>query len=1125
MRTTSQEHRGVSRRMLLGLICLGVVAGCAAELDTTRAPGQDQGFGAVVVELVCKRMAYLHDLADGDGRVDVSGDGYREVCRGQETVPGDAPADLRALMDRRGALVLALDEAAPEALLPGLQGFLSSERFLALYDGGTATAAIDALVALLRLSAGDGGGGDAERARGLHEALVRLDERQGYRPLDSAPGALGALARSPALADAGRALMAAIGPGGSAEDEWDALLAAAGASLRHAEAAAAPADPERTVNLALELLFTEHALLAPERPPGSGPMLEVVRRDHRGLARVRAGDDGQLPAPFADQDGDGLADVDSAGRFVDAGGARIEAPAPYRLAPGAAAAPWPHRDPAGRALSEDGARLYEHLALDATALAALAREAGGLLDPERGAALDALRGVVALMGPRVDATWAGDGGDALVYRGFDTGQSAFLDMVYGYLQILRDPAIDDVLALLDTLVRDREPVLARIAEAAALAARAGDAHPGARLEPGSPLWDDLMPVLQEIAARPGMLEDLLRALEQPEVARLGQHFLSFMKYKDRFHYDADQSLVGALATEVDRSAPDTGFNRSLWQRLLHIIADADGQVLCSKAGARVSALGVDLTFDAECDLFRVDDVAVMFVQSIAYAKDEDGEIITDADGTPLPKAELTFDSTLIDIVDTLFLDLDAFLQEASGIAGFTTHPTPQALGRMLFLEPTPVFLSDVIEPARCREGHLYQEVHADTLPVWEAGSFYDDIRPIIQVFADHDAEHLFVDLLSVLHQHWPSRQSGDHQQVDPTAPGFAWASDAVSYEPVIVDILGHEQALLTALVESAPVLDVIEVQGRTFVDIAAGAVRYLIQPRPGLARRDGSTETETGNGRPVPVLSPWYVLADAYARRDAALASSEDRQAWDRAGRHLVDALLRAEEAPGAGWRFRNPRARGLVLVLVDFLRRRLAAHDAAGDRDAWLARDLITRMEDALAGPPGTAILDLGAALARIAGARAHIEAMLAHALDEGADAAGFAMSLTAVADLAQAAAHDQAIVLPMAHFLGEAIRPERGWVAPLVALAHGATQSDDAGALARLLQNLLATHRRGRTPLGEIARSIGEVHRTRPYLDRGLPFASEDYPGILRGVADFLDEERRGLRKFIAIIKGRKQ
>lgn len=1117
MLATSRE-RGLPWRMVVGVTWLGLTASCWSDFDTGRRSSGEQSFGATMVELSCKRMAHLDDLADGDGRVDVSGARYRAACRGDEAAPADAPDDLRALLARRNELAFALDSAAPADYLPALRALLTSEGFLALYDDDATTALIDALVASLRFAADD-----AEHAPALHDALVRLDERPGYRPLGAMLGLMGAVIGYPDLAGSLRALTGAFAAGGSAETEWNALVAAVATTMRQAANAPDPADPERTANLTLELLLGSDPLLASSATPD--PALELARRDHRGVVAVQTGADGQMPAPFVDQDGDGLADVDNAGRFVDATRAVIQAPAPYELAIGQERVPWPHRDEAGRALaSEGGPLLYQHVALDDTLLAAASRELGALMAPERGAVLDLMRGSAALLGDRVDAVRSYPDGESFAYRGFDTDTAALLDMIHGYLQVLRDPAIDDVLALLDTLLRDHEAELARIAEAVITSSRLGENYPEAALAPGSPLWDDLMPVLQDIAAVPGLVEALLAELERPEVARLGQHFARYMKYSDRFSFDAEQNVVGSFATEVDRSRPDQGFDRSLWQRLLHVIADANGDTLCSKPGAEIRdpILGLPVSFDEECELFAVENTAVLFVQSIAYARDEDGEFIRDGDGNFQPKAELVFNSFLVDLLD-LLIDLDDFLESRSGIAGFTTHPTPQALSRMLFLEPSPAFVTDVIDPPTCRDGHLYTEAHADTLQVWEADGFYDDVRPIVQVFADRDAEILFVELLTVLHAHWPSPGSSDHQHADPGQPDYVWGSNGASYEPLIADILG-QGALLQALVDTAPALNAISVQDRSCPEILVGALRYMIEPRPGLARRDGATETETNDGRPVPVLSPWYVLADAYARRDAALSDGADHLAWERAGRALFDALLRGEEAAGAGWRFRSQRARGELLVLLSFLRERIAAHDAVGDRDDWLASGLIRDIEDTAGSPLAAAIVDFGAALARDAEARAPVEGVLAYMLDQSANPDGSVHGLVAVADLLQKAMRDELDMIPVARAFGEMLRPERGWVAPIVRFLHGASQSDAEGALAQLLRNLFTPHRSGRTPLGEISDSLAEVHRARPFSELGQTFAPDDYPAVLRGMADFMDEERRGLRKFIAIVKGRK-
>lgn len=258
--------------MVVGCTWLGLAAGCSSDFDTGRRPRGEQSFGATVVELACKRMAHLHDLADGDGRVDVSGSRYRAVCRGEEEAPANAPDHLRALLERRDTLRLAIDSAAPASDLPALQAWLTSEGFLALYDDGTTTAAVDALVAGLRFAAGD-----AERGPALHEALVRLDGRPGYRPPRGHAGADGGSDRVPALHEALGALTGAIAAGGSAEQEWHALIAAVAASMRHAAEAPDPTDAERTANLALGLLFRTDPSLGSSVAPD--PALGALMRD------------------------------------------------------------------------------------------------------------------------------------------------------------------------------------------------------------------------------------------------------------------------------------------------------------------------------------------------------------------------------------------------------------------------------------------------------------------------------------------------------------------------------------------------------------------------------------------------------------------------------------------------------------------------------------------------------------------------------------------------------------------------------------------------------------------------------------------------------------------------------
>lgn len=1094
--------------------CLVGVASCSSGVDGEREPVDTGTFGNTVVTLACKRMAYLESVAAYEAgaaeTIDVAGDAYRDECRLGLAFPADAPNPLHALHAKRDPLVSAVDATFPEEFLGDLQTFLTSTELLALYDDGTTIAAIDSLIAVLDMLADD-----AE----LAPALERLNHRLGYTPVTPSLGTARLIVNYPQLHELLLELTRAITEGGMARREFDDLIAATSVALRNAEVAEDAGAPDRTAALALDLLFTESPYL------GTSRALPLVRRDRRGLALV-TDTGGALPEPFADTDGDGLADADGLGRYLDDQGAPFAAPAPFALPAGEEQVPWPHRDEQGRALVDAGGDpLYQFVDLDKTVLAALTRDALELFDPDRGTALDLLRGVSLLVGPRVMTTRTYASGDSIEYRGYDSAASPLLDVLYGYDLLLTDPNIYDTLELTRQLFRDHDAEAARLIEALIATSRAGDAYPNAQLEPGSPLFDDLMPVFIEILETPGLAEDMLRAMESPEMAELGLRFAEHMKHKDQILIDAStQALIGSLSTPVDRGAVDSGNNRSLMQRLLHLIHDSNGAELCNKQGAvvRDPFVGFVIATYDECELLQIDNLAVFYLQSIAYAKDGSGNVIYDnIDGTlvPRPKARFPFefDNALIEsIVD------DDLLESESGIEGFRFNPTPQALNRSLFLQPQPAFLADAMDPTRCIEGDRFIDKHDGTLMVWELNGFYDQVRPLVQAFADHDAERLFIDLMTVLHDHYPSRDSIEHQQSNPGGAYYAYASNTQSYEPVLIDIL-EDRKLMDALVFNAPVLNGLTVGGRSSVQVMARAARFILLPRAGLTDRYGNTSTTTEDGRPVDTLSPWYVLAEAHQRKRAALgAAATEGAAWRGAVTNTVDVLLRGDAVVGSGWRFRNRRLRGVILALVDFLDSRLQAHDAASDRDAWLRDDLPARIEDVVTSPVFAGLADFAVSITNDSDARFQLEALMAYLVDEVANTDVFWTSVTSAADILQFAL-DDADIVPVVRAIGDVLRPELGLLTPQLEFAKAARASDETEALAAIMRNLFAEHRPGHTAVGDLIDGITEVNRMRPYEDLGEPYSAEDYRASLRAVAVFLGEEKRGLRKFIQIIQSR--
>ncbi|MBZ0235210.1 MAG: hypothetical protein K8M05_22975, partial [Deltaproteobacteria bacterium] len=931
-----RESRSFSQRLAaVTSVAALVSAGCHGGFDETRQPVDNGSFGETVHTLVCKRISYLDDLADG-GTTDVRGDAVRDMCRLGLAPEASASGKLKALMAERERLVGATDAIFPEAYLPTLQTFLTSNEFLALYDTDRTQASIDALIATLRHIAAD---------YEAVAALERLGHRLGYRPMAPAMGAVRAFVSYPELHDLVLTLTEAISPGGGARGEWQNLIEAVGVALRNAEPAADATAPDRTLRIALDFLLAERAQL------GTSMVAPLTTRDTRGVARLRT-----IAAPYVDGDSDGQADVNELGQYVDATGATIDAPAPFELPDGAAPSPWMYRDDLGRALSADGGPLlYEYVDLDKTVLAALARDGIQLFDPQKGTAFDLARGASALVGPRMPATKTYGNGETLEYRGYDTTDSPLLDMSYAYLSILRDPAIGDTLALANVLLSTREAEVAQLAEAIISAARKGDSHPEAVIPPDAPLWDDLVPVIRQILARPQLVRNLLAAVERPETAQLGERFRKFMAYKDRFDINAQQQVTGAFTTPVDRTRVDNGFDRSIFQRILHVIADSNNAVACNKEDAEIRLGTLPLASYEACDLFQVDNLAVFYLQSIAYEK-QNGQYVCEDDAgafgetrlvsspdncpqnfRPRPKADFNYQWGEVLSAGIDFLGGDDYIERQAGIEGMRTHPTPQALNRVLFLDPTPEFLTHVIDPMRDRERDLYKAQHAGTLPVWELEGFYDQIRPIVQAFADDGQEQLFINVMVVLHKHWASRDSITHQSVDPNAPGYVFGSGAMTYEALIVDMLA-DGTLMGALHETAAGLNSTTANGKAYEDIVRAAASYVVTPRAGLADRMGNTTTVTSDGRAVTQLSPWHLLADAYNRkRDRLAQAGAEGAAWTESVSEVVDVLTRGADVPGQGWRFKNPRTRGVLLAVIGLLQSRIAAHDQAGDRTAWL--------------------------------------------------------------------------------------------------------------------------------------------------------------------------------------------
>lgn len=1135
------------------------LAACGQPIDTTRVTEPYASFGDVVYREACQRVAYtgqLEQRAAGLIRlVDVSGALGRAVCVGGAVPPSNAPPRLDAIVTQRAALVATVNQVLPKDLLAPFEGFLEQREPLA--DDGTMQSAIAAL--------GDRIGRLADDP-GFSPALSRMALRDGYRPASVAAGLVHDVVEDAGFdAFVGKTL-ALVAPGGAAATEWKQLLTAGAKELRATQPVLHPDDPERTQKLAVDLLTSRHPDLV------TGATLPLVMRDARGLARA-ATVNGAMQAPFVDQDGDGVADADAQGRFVDAQGQPLAVPSPFPVPGRADTAP---RDAEGRALTAPGAAttLYQYWELDGTVLGGLTRDGAKLLDAKKDVPLGLAYGMGALLGPRAtkmrgyaDAT--GVLVDSIGYDGFDTEQSPLLDLAHAFLQLLGDPNADQTFLVASTLLGRYESPTARLWGAALDASDRGKAHPEAQVPATSTVWDDFMSLVARILAVPGLADDLLVALEDPRTKDLAKVIARLMVARNQLDFDHTQCnpsnnplaapcaypMTSSLDVidPVDRSRPDSDYNRSLMQRIAHAIHDSNGLQYCNKEGATPKLAGVTLETDAKCKLFQIDDLALFFILSMQ----------TDAAHAPNPSARAGADycahlTTSNALIKT---SCPAVIEQLTGIRGFTQFPTASAMGRALYLKQSEKseFMRDTTDDAICTDGDRFIDVHDLSGLGWEAplhdapsgnsnANFFTAIAPLADAFAKHDecvrwdanhvctqsrnAAKILVDLISLLHEHWASPQSSyfghGYQSSSPAAPRFAQTDDIVSYEPLISEILGQSD-LPSAVLDLAPVLNQMTVDGNPGSaparPVIVAAAKYLFQPgvAQGIAYRDGSTSTVRSDGiTPVPVATPYYLIADAFAHKRVVLDQAEPARAaaWRSSASSLVDQFLTVERKPDGSYQLASRRFHAISLVVIDFLRGRLQAHAAAGDVETWVRKTLTQNLTDIVGGPLFAAALDLAARIETDVDARTQLYHLLQNLVDETASARVFQTTLTTVADLVQTLLDDCDLV-PVARALGLAIDPTQGDVDAPLSLLQRAHDADGKGVLLAVLRNLFRPGSDGVAPASRLGDVLSEVDRAQP--GHGGDLSGDDYRSIFSQVKAFLLDDQRGFAHFLKIVRSR--
>jgi len=880
--------------------------------------------------------------------------------------------------------------------------------------------------------------------------VARLSTRSGYRPPELVLGAVRPILSYPGFDTLAEQLLGVVAEGGAAHEEWLNVLRAAALELADDAVKVDPADS--TLRVALGLLLKVDPKLA-----GNTPATPVLKRDSQGNA-LTTDTSGDLPTPFL-----------VVNRADDA-------------------------ERGDNTLAQSGgAPLYETFDASQTMLAATMREASRLIargDEERSGLENIAHGIKPLLGP-----WGAQakkiGQNDFAYQGPKVDESPMLEFVHALAALARYPETEVIIEVLRKIVAEKESAATGFDYSLLALDRIADEFPNAKLNGPHELWDDLIVAGDRILKRPGMAEGLIRSFTKPEAALQGKLFANWMTYKDQVTYanapitpsgeggkyteqqktDINTVVEHMYAEKVDRSAPDVGPNRSVWQRTMSLINSLNGVPVCNKKGAILNVpTGIGLfTFPLldpagypECGLIEFKDaVEVYSLSLLGKAK------VVLKDDIALALAELGGGLTIVGTVAEI-------TETESQLTGFKDTISAESTARFIFAPPNK-FISDLFDPLKTVDGVPIREHEPYGLfPMEvkdpEAGneSFIKLGVPLVQAFDEfepRDAEgklpdgYMFGNLLSVFHKHWASRKTepcaatvepGKEGCTQSLAPGAFYSpqTGAVSYEELIAKAF-KEEDVIEILHRATVALAEIKVMNKDGVEIdgikaLSDFVTVLMTPDPTLANRAGKLSTKTNLcvevggacqndvGRIIPNYTPLYLLLDSIKQIDNTWEKPENterHEVWLKGRGKLVDQLLDVTRSGAAGaydYKLTDRTAYEIFLAALPWATEQIAKHRTKGDLAEWLngPNGLATRLGTILSHPITAATIDLLDKFWTEPEASGEFIKIAASLLDEQENPAAFRGMLVAAADTITLLDTDQELS-PAIQFASLAIAP----------------------------------------------------------------------------------------------------
>ena len=1055
---------------------LSVVA-CNAAFDSSRPASEPTSLGHVLYENFCDRLAATAYPEDRTGRSTYA------VCHEGAAPAAHSAPKLLALHAERTRFIDAVDAlmASDPALSADLSAYLT--QLLPLYDNGIMAAQAHKLAAVI------------ERVRGV-PAVAQALERLGYRApaAPAAPaGLLAALLQYPRLHEVLGSALAVLGPNAPGHAAFlqlqrvlqvelaadaDALDPSAWAPLRNFLLSSLPegvAQPQSRWLLAHDGRGMPIVARNTESPPARNTQGQLVN------------------APWGPPNTPGF---DGYGRAVDAAGRPL----------------FVYHDAGTSVLAGLLAQVQQVVAKNPTLLAQSA---------------PALR---AAMGEEKPRTRRLAGGQSLEWRGYDANTAPIADAGYtlGWLAQQRD-VLPKLTALADALWQQHEPALAAAVQ---LGWQASDwaQNPEVRdlaLKPGNTLIDDFIDLGVEMAQVDGLLEDVHAALQDPATQALGPILALHMQHSDWIdypHIDGPNGLevngppTGDFITKVQRSSADPRLNRSVMERLLHLVHDSQ-QPVCSAASEALN--------QPECFFFKIDNAARFYLQSVigearfVIRVDQDS---FDQFATPGGMEQATTIEGFLNPHEvTEDCPVNPLTGEAARCIAFSV--TPQAAARMLFVpfdssveaEKRPYLIEQLTRKVMVGNQPI-GDVHHGTLFAWELHGFFDAVRPLLKAFAKHGREDLVLHLLNVLHKHWGK---GDPSMTELQGDMIPWnnvATGLSQFEPLLAKLLteGRFMQVAANLLQAAQAVQLDSANGS---QVLAASLRRLLTPAG--FHPAGPQPVRRADGSTVHHPAPLHVLQRALRDMTQAQAANPAVPAASLTA-PLAQVLLPVS-CTGGGCALSNREAHALVGAGLRFARAQVAskvnAAEAQGGMQAVGEAFTLAVLRAVDSPLTGSTVQVLGQA-ANNAAASAELGKLLDKLLTQ--QHAGLVDLATAAVDGLPQANDLQPLRHAAAAVLDGAADGSGSLVEAQLQMLAQAYAADPQRVLSRVLKGLAAPTQQGSMALSVLTDVFAQVNRAAPGAPG--PLQAADYnAGLLATLQDFLQDSQHGFARLLDLIAQR--